>query len=406
MKPELLAPAGDWPSLRAAVGAGADSVYLGIDELNMRAFAQNFTIEGLQEVTNFCHDNHVKVYLTINTIIYDDELSKLQEILIAAKNAEIDAIICWDLAVLKKVVELGMESHLSTQASVANYEALKYYYELGVKRFVLARELDLKQLRSIIQKIKTDKIDAEVEVFAHGAMCISISGRCFLSQFICNKSANRGECLQYCRREYDIINPEDGTEFKLGSGYVMSPKDLCTLPLLDKIMDVGVHAIKIEGRKRPPEYVKIVVQAYRQAIDAYEKGELDKDLKDKLTALVKQVYNRGFSNGFYLGKPLDDWAQAYGSEATKKKLQVGKIINYYPKAKVALVKVEAYPVSKGDEIFIIGNKTGIIQMVLDEIRDEQGNPIKDVTKGQIFTIPVDKQVRENDQVYLYIDIEE
>jgi putative protease len=330
MKPELLAPAGDWISLRAAVKAQADAVYFGIKELNMRANAKNFELSEMKKVVQFCHENNVKAYLTLNTIIYQSELDNIKKILDFAKKAKIDAVIAWDFSILKLCKELGLRIHLSTQASVSNFDSAKYYYDtFGVKRIVLARECTLQEIKKIICMIEDSKIDLEIETFIHGAMCVSVSGRCFLSQFVFNKSANRGDCLQPCRRSYIVKDTEEEHEFKLENNFVMSPKDLCAMPFIDKLIDSGIHSFKIEGRNRSPEYVKIVVSCYRDIIDYYssmsqemcEDSFLD-DLENKKKELVenlKTVYNRGFSSGFFLGRPISEWTDVYGSKATTRK---------------------------------------------------------------------------------------
>ena len=269
MKPELIAPIGNWPMLRAAIKAKADAIYFGVKQLNMRMTAQNFELSELKKVVAECHKNKVKAYLCLNTIVYDNEIEKLKKILLEAKKVKVDAIICWDLSVLKEANKLKIPIHLSTQASVSNYDSAEYYYKkFNVKRITLARELTLEQIREIIKKIKKNKLKLEIECFIHGAMCLSISGRCFLSQEIFNKSANRGLCLQPCRRKYIVYEPEDKYKLALGEDFILSPKDLCTLPFIDKLIEVGINAFKIEGRNRSPEYVKTTVECYREAIDA------------------------------------------------------------------------------------------------------------------------------------------
>src|SRR3989338_11355085 len=269
MNPALIAPAGNWPMLMAAIKARADAVYFGVKQMNMRMTANNFELSELKKVVSECHKNKVKAYLTLNTIIYDDEIEKLRKILTEAKKAKIDAVIAWDFSVLKEANKLKIPIHLSTQASVSNYESVEYYYKkFNAERITLARELSLEQIKNIIKKIKQNKLKLKIETFIHGAMCVSISGRCFLSQEIFNKSANRGECLQPCRRKYIVYEPEDKYKLALGENYIMSPKDLCALPFIDKLIEAGINAFKIEGRNRSPEYVKTVTEVYRKAIDA------------------------------------------------------------------------------------------------------------------------------------------
>lgn len=270
MKPELIAPAGDWISLRAATQAKADAVYFGVKELNLRLGAKNFLVKDIKKVIEQCHKRNVKAYLTLNTIVYDNEINKLRNILKEAKQANIDAVIAWDFSVVKECEKLNLPIHLSTQASISNFESLFFLKNKikNLKRIVLARELSLEQIQSIIKEIRNKKLDIEIETFVHGAMCVSVSGRCFLSQEIFRKSANRGECLQPCRREYIILEPEDKYRLKLGKNYILSPKDLCALPFIDKLIKAGINAFKIEGRNRSPEYVKTVTECYREAIDA------------------------------------------------------------------------------------------------------------------------------------------
>ncbi len=329
MKPELLAPAGNFVSLKAAIDAGCDAVYFGIKNFNMRQGAKNFEIKDLKKISKICKENEVKAYLTLNIIVHEDEIKKIKTIIKKAKEY-VDAIICWDLSVIQLCNKHKIPIHISTQASVSNSESAKFYKKLGAKRIVFARECSLEQIKKITKAVKI-----ESEVFIHGAMCVAVSGRCFMSQFSYGKSANRGQCLQNCRREYTIKDIDREFEFKLGNNYVMSAKDLCTLPFLEKLK--GFTSLKIEGRNRPPEYVKIVVKVYREAIDS----KLTKELKAKLLKKLKTVYNRDFSSGFYLGKPINEFTNEYGSKATTKKQFVGKVKNYFTKNKVAEIQVES-----------------------------------------------------------------
>jgi len=394
-KVELLSPAGDFASLRAAVENGADAVYFGINKLNMRAAAKNFSLSEIKKVTDYCHKNKVKAYLTLNTIIYDNEIKTAEKILKKAKQVKVDAIIAWDIAVLNLCKKLKLKIHLSTQANVTNSEEIKFYKNLGVKRINLARELSLKQIISI------KKQNIQLEAFAHGALCVSISGRCFISQSLYNKSANRGECLQPCRREYEIKDKETKFKLDLGNDYVLSPKDLCTLPILDKIIKAKVDALKIEGRNRSPEYVAVVTRVYREAIDAYYDKKFNKKLVDKLMKELKKVYNRGFSTNFYLGIPdKKTYTDKYGSKATKKKVYVGYVKNCYKKIKVAEIKIEANSVKVGDNLLIIGNKTGVKEEKVKSIEINH-KKLKQAKKGQRVAIKFKNLVRENDKVYLF-----
>lgn len=398
MKPELLAPVGNRIMLEAAIQAGADAVYLGIKGSNMRAAARNFTLRELPQIVKRAHQDNVKVYLTLNTIVYDDEIKKIKQILKKAKQAEVDAIICWDLAVIQEAKKLNLEIHLSTQASVSNFQSLKLYHKLGVKRFVLARELSLKQIKNIIQQIKKSKLNIKIETFIHGAMCVSVSGRCFLSQFTFNKSANRGECLQPCRREYTIEDKEHEIKFRLGRNYLLSPKDLCTIEIIDQLINAEINVFKIEGRSRSPEYVKSVVSAYREVIDYYQKHKkIPQKLKKQKLNQLKKVYNKGFSTGFFLGKPLNQWSDSANSKATQKKQYLGKVTNYYQKPKAAEILLEAGSLKIGDLIQIHGNKTGVIEQKITSMQIEN-KPIKSAKKGQRIAVKT-KKVRENDRVY-------
>jgi len=395
---ELLAPAGNFESLAAALEAGADAVYFGSTALNMRSLGStNFTIEELRTVVDRCHEKNTKAYLTLNSIIYENEYKLLEKTLKAAKKAEVDAVIAWDLAVLQRAKELGIQSHLSTQASVSNFNALRFYYEFGVRRFVLARELDLKQIKKIIAEINEQKMDAEIETFVHGAMCIAVSGRCFMSQAAHCKSANRGECLQVCRRKFKITDLDEGTDLVLENQYVMSPKDICTMPIFDKILESGIEVLKIEGRARSPEYVKTVVASYRKAIDEFEKGNLTDELKKELIKKMEKVYNRGFEIGFYMGKPMDAWAGCYGSNATTRKVYLGKISHYYTNAKISEVKIESGEIKKGDKFYIIGPTTGVLEgEMTDFMVDDKFVTV--AQKGEIFTFKSDKS-RTSDKFY-------
>ena len=401
--PKLLAPAGNWEMLHAAINAGTDAVYLGIKNINMRNRAKNFDIGELKKITKLCHENKIEVYLTVNTIIYNDELSKIKKILQEAKSAKIDAIICWDFSVISLCKNLGLDINLSTQASVSNIEAIKQYYSLGVKRFVIARECSLEQITKIIKQAKEISKEIEIEIFVHGAMCVAVSGRCFMSQFIYGDktSANRGKCIQPCRRSYLITDIETNKQLELKNNYVMSPKDLCTLGFLDKIINSGVGLLKIEGRARSPEYVKFVVEAYREAIDKYKEKKFTKQIKNKLIKKIKTVYNRGFSSGFYLGKPINEWTDEYGSKATKKKIFVGKIINYYQKINVAEIKIKSHELKIGNNILIIGPTTGVHEQTVESMQISKNKNVKIAKKGSSVGLKVNVRIRPNDKLYIF-----
>jgi len=394
--PELLAPVGDYEMLRAAIQAGCNAVYFGIEGLNMRARARNFKLKELKNVVDICHQNQVKAYLTVNTIIFENELSEVEKILTRAKSVKIDAIICWDLAVVQRAREIGLPIHLSTQASAANSEAVRLYQKLGITRIVLARECSLKQ----IARIKS-KTDAEIEVFVHGAMCVSQSGRCFMSQFLTNKSANRGECLQPCRRQYRVIDMDTGMELALSNHYVMSPKDLCTIEIIDQLIEANIDGFKIEGRARSPEYVKTVVSCYREAIDRYYDAQLTDAIKKKLKAKLSTVFNRGFSTGFYLHAPLNEWTDTEGSKATTRKEFVGLVHNYYKKPQVADVLIQSASLQMGDCVVFIGPTSGVVEVKINSMQI-YGSPVHSAQKGQHVGIKTGQLVRRNDQVYKII----
>lgn len=395
MSTELLSPVQDFTSLKAAIDAGADAIYFGIKELNMRIGAKNFELRDIKKVISLCHKSKVKAYFTLNTIIYDKEIKKVKTILRKLKKEKIDAIICWDYAVIKECEKLNLPIHLSTQANVSNFETILFLKNKikSLKRINLARELSLEQIKNIIKQIKQHKLNVEIECFIHGAMCVSISGRCFLSQTIFNKSANRGECLQPCRRKYTIKDIEEDHEFELGDDYIISPKDLCTIEIIDKLIEAKIDAFKIEGRNRSPEYVKVVTECYREAID--------KGFSPSLLIKLKTVYNRGFSTGFYLGKPINEWAGVYGSKATKKKIYLGKVLNYYKKVSVAEILLETSDLKLSDEIMFQGSKTGVIEQKITSI-EIKNKAMQKAKKGQRVGIKTSSPVRENDKVFLIV----
>lgn len=394
-KPELLAPVSDYAMLQSALKAGADAIYFGVKGQNMRLRAGNFHIKDLKKIVNQCHKNKVKAYLALNTIMYDEEQLAIKKIIGEAKKAKVDAIIAWDFSVIAQAKKHKIPLHISTQASISNSEAAKFVKSLGAERIVLARELNLKQILNIK---KTAKI--QVETFVHGAMCVSISGRCFLSQFTYGQSANKGVCLQPCRRTYSVKENEEGTEYELGDNYIMSPKDLSALPFLDKLIIAGIDSLKIEGRQKSAEYVYVVVKAYREAIDSFFQGKFNRQLVERLNSDIAKVYNRGFSSGFFLGKPIDEWTDAYGSKATERKVHLGKIVNFFKKQLVAEIFLEAgAKLSVGDEIYIIGPTTGTIKHKVEELvwDDKRFDSVK---KGDSFTIKLAEIARKGDAVYM------
>jgi putative protease len=401
-KPELMAPAGDWTMLRAAVSNGADAIYFGLDKLNMRSKAANFSVDELPEVISFCKQHKVKTYLTLNTIIFEEELSELEEIIIAAKKNGVDRIICSDLAVADLCHKHNFPFCISTQSSISNSLAADVYKRMGAVRIVLARECSLEE----IKKIRA-KTDLEIEVFIHGAMCIAVSGRCFMSHHLFGKSANRGECIQPCRREYEVYDPAIGKSLIIGEDYVMSPKDLCTIEFIDQLIEAGIDSFKIEGRKRAPEYVAKAVSVYRQAIDLYfsqrdgfPEGSLTKEKKKELLTELEKVYNRGFSSGFYFGIPSsEEYAGVEGSKATTRKTYIGKVLNYYKEIEVAHILIESGEIKIGDNILIMGETTGVLDVILERmnVNDKEFPTAK---RGDEITIKVSSLVRRNDKVYL------
>jgi len=399
-RPEILAPVGNFEMLSAAIKAGADAVYFGTKKLNMRATAGNFHLNELNKVIKICHDNNVKAYLTLNTIIFDNELDSLKQILNEAKKAKIDAIICWDMGVLKLAKELNLEIHISTQASISNFESLKFYYEAGAKRFILARELSLNQIKSIKDKIIKENLDVEIETFIHGAMCVAVSGRCFTSQFLFNRSANRGDCIQPCRRSYKVRDIEEGFELDLKNNYVMSAKDLCTIQIIDKLIEGGIDSFKIEGRVKGPDYVKTVIECYKKAIEAYYDNTLTDKLKKELIEKLKTVYNRKFSTGFYLGVPGNtEFTDIYGSDSKNIKTYIGYVKNYYQKINVAEIKIESEKLSMGDNILVTGKTTGAKEQTVESIEIDH-KKVSSALKGKSAAIKLNFTVRPKDKVFV------
>ncbi len=409
-KIELMAPAGNFESLQAAIDNGADSVYFGVEQLNMRARASiNFTLDDLPEIVNRCEKKQVRTYLTLNTIIYDHDLSIIKTLLDAAKAANITAVIAMDQAVIAYARQIDMEVHISTQINITNIETVKFY-AMFADTMVMSRELSLRQVKKIIDQIEKEQVKGpsgnlvEIEIFGHGALCTAVSGKCYLSLHSHNSSANRGACKQNCRKKYTVIDQESGFEIELDNEYMMSPKDLCTLEFLDQVIDTGVKVLKIEGRGRAPEYVAKVIKTYREAIDAYYDGNFSQDkVKNWMTELGK-VYNRGFWSGYYLGQKLGEWSQANGSKATQKKVYVGKGMHFFPKSNIGEFKIEAYDIKLGDTILITGPTTGVEELELTEmlVNDEP----KDVaTKGDSITVPLKFRVRPSDKLYKIVKTE-
>ncbi len=405
-KTELISPAGDRTSLLGALQAGADAVYFGAEGYNMRAASSNFRNEDFPDIAELCREHDAKAYLALNTVTYDNEAESILETVQAAKAAGLDAVICWDMSVIETCREIGIPIHISTQASVSNYRSLRFYASLGARMIVPARELSLEQISGMARSIRSDQLDVAIECFAHGAMCMAVSGRCFLSQDIFGRSANRGECIQPCRRRYRIIDTEEGNELELGTDTVMSPMDLCTIGFIDKLIEAGITGFKIEGRNRSPEYVRTTTACYRKAIDyCVEHGD-DADFRrtfDALTSDLKmeleKVYNRGFSSGFYFGRPLDAWTDTYGSLATEKKVYAGTVLKYYPRAGVAEILVHTRGFGRGEKLSIQGSTTGLVILSAESIRLDD-EPVDSARKGDLVTITCRDKVRKNDKVYV------
>ena len=408
---EIMSPVGSYESLMAAIQGGAGSVYFGIEQLNMRAkSSNNFTLDDLVKISNICKKNNVKSYITLNIVIYDDELLLMRSIVDAAKENDITAIIASDQAVIQYAASVGMEVHISTQTNITNIEAVKYYSQFA-DVMVTARELNLKQVSAITTAIKEQQIKGpsgelvNIEIFAHGALCMAVSGKCYLSLDNMNSSANRGACLQVCRRPYKVTDRDGGIQLEVDNEYIMSPKDLNTIGFLDKILKAGVSILKIEGRGRSPEYVKTVTQCYKEAVEAYFNGSYTKENIERWNKTLDSVYNRGFWDGYYLGKKLGEWTKKYGSQATKRKIYIGKITNYFTKLKVAEVKIETHGLSVGDEIKILGPTTGVHEDKVKEIRVDL-KKVNKTKKGEICSIPINTFLRRADKLYKVIEVED
>ena len=390
--------------MMAAIHAGADSIYFGIENLNMRArSASTFTIHDLREIAAICTEHDVKSYLTVNTIIYDEDICLMQKIVNAAKEAGISAVIAADVAVMAYCNQVGQEVHLSTQLNISNSEALKFYARFA-NVVVLARELNLDQVAEIYRTIQRENIcgprgeQVRIEMFCHGALCMAVSGKCYLSLDNLGHSANRGACMQVCRRSYIVHDKESDIELEVDNKYIMSPKDLKTIRFMDKMIEAGVRVFKIEGRARGPEYVHTVVSCYKEAIQSYLDGTLTEEKKDGWDERLKTVFNRGFWDGYYLGQRLGEWSKTYGSEATERKVYVGKGIKYFSNIGVAEFLIEASEISVGDKLLITGPTTGAIFIDLDEIRYDL-KPVQTAHKGEHISIKVPSKVRPSDKLY-------
>lgn len=401
---EIMAPVGSYESLMAAIQGGADSVYFGIGHLNMRSkSSKNFTLDDLVEISKICRENKIRSYITLNTVIYDSELEHARQIVDAAKRNQISAIIASDMAVIQYARSVDMEVHMSTQTNITNIEAVRYYAQFA-DVMVTARELALEQVKAITAAIRKQNITGpsgnlvQVEVFAHGALCMAVSGKCYLSLDNLHSSANRGACLQQCRRKYIVKDKESDIELEIDNEYIMSPKDLNTVSFLDRILDAGVRVLKLEGRGRSPEYVKTVSSVYREAVNAWFEGKYTEEKVEGWNRRLSKVYNRGFWDGYYLGRKMGEWTEEYGNQATQRKIYIGKVTNYFSKLQVAELKIETHDLSTGDDIMIIGSTTGVYEDEIREIRLDL-DPVPKVRKGDVCSIPVSSLVRRGDKVY-------
>ena len=401
---EIMAPVGSRESLAAAIHAGADSVYFGIGRLNMRSHSANhFTIDDLKEIAGTCKAQGIKTYLTVNTVIYGEDIETMHEIVDAARAAGITAIIASDVAVMMYCRQAGVEVHLSTQLNISNIDALKFYAQFADVA-VLARELNMDQVKEIHRQILEQNIcgpkgqPVRIEMFCHGAFCMAISGKCYMSLHDANRSANRGECVQICRRSYTVTDNETGNQLEIDNKYIMSPKDLKTVRFIDRMMDAGVRVFKIEGRARGPEYVHTVVTCYREAIESVLDGTFTEEKKDLWDKRLSTVFNRGFWDGYYQGQKMGEWTKEYGNKATEKKVLIGKVMKYFSRLGVAEIAVEANTFSKGDKLLITGNTTGAMFLNADEIRYDL-RPVDAAEQGWRVSIPVPGKVRPNDKLF-------
>lgn len=408
---EIMAPAGSFESLKAAIQGGADSVYFGAENLNMRAgSSNNFTLDDLKKIASVCNENGLKSYLTVNVVVYDHEIKQMQDIIDAAAENGISAIIASDLAAINYIFKSGTEVHLSTQLNISNVEALKFYSQWA-DVVVLARELNLNQVKYIYDSVRDQNIrgprgePVKIEMFAHGALCMAVSGKCYLSLHENNKSANRGECYQTCRKSYIVTEKESGYQLEIDNEYIMSPKDLCTIGFVDKLLDAGVRVLKIEGRARSAEYVRVVSSCYDEAVRAVLNGTYAKEKIDGWMEKLSSVFNRGFWDGYYLGQKLGEWNNRYGSSATKRKIYLGKVTNYFTKLHVAEIKLENGELTKGETILITGPTTGVIEYKVEEIRVNLRLSQK-ALRGELCSIKISDYLRRSDKIYKWINEED
>ena len=408
---EIMAPVGSYEALAAAIQAGAGSVYFGIGRLNMRSKStKNFTLDDLHTISETCHAHGVKSYVTVNTVVFDEEMDEMRALLDAIKANNISAIIASDQSVIQYARKIGVEVHMSTQCNITNIEAVKYYSQFA-DVMVTARELNINQVKHITEEIERQHITGpngelvRIEVFCHGALCMAVSGKCYLSLDNFGTSANRGACVQPCRRGYEVTDRDKEITLAIENEYIMSPKDLCTLPFLDKVLAAGVKVLKIEGRGRSPEYTKVTVGVYREAVDAINAGTFNEEKVEKWTERLRSVYNRDFWDGYYLGRKMGEWTKKYGSQATKTKLFIGTITNFFGKINVAEIRMETHELNVGDEIMIIGPTTGVYEDTVKEIRVDL-LPVNQTVKGELCSIPAHDIVRRGDKVYKIIEATE
>jgi U32 family peptidase len=401
---EIMAPVGSYDSLQAAIQGGANAIYFGAGNLNMRSRSSaNFSLDDLAKISAICKQNNLRSYLTLNTVVYDSELEEVYKVADAAKAAGITAVIASDLAVLEYLKKIQLETHISTQCNITNIESVRFFSRYA-DVMVTARELSLEQVKAITRKIEEQQIKGpsgelvQIEIFAHGALCMAVSGKCYISLDNFGYSANKGACLQPCRRSYDVKDTEHELELRVENKYIMSPKDLCTMPFIDKIIDAGVRVLKIEGRGRSADYVKTVTQCYREAADAVLDHTFTKEKAEAWMSRLSKVYNRGFWDGYYLGRKVGEWTESYGSSATHKRVYLGKVTNFFTRVSAAELKIETGELKTGDEYVIMGPTTGVCEGVAEEIRVDL-KVVESAQKGAVCSMIVPIPVRRNDKLY-------
>jgi U32 family peptidase len=404
---KILAPAGDWESLRTAVTAGADSVYFGIADFNMRATAaRNFTFEDLKDIALYCNEKNVETCITVNTIMYNSDLETMKKVIDAVKDSGCSAVIVADISALQYANKVGVSAYVSTQMSVSNIETVKFFSQY-TDRIILARELTLEQVKEIVTQIEEEAIKGpsgelvEIEIFGHGALCVAVSGRCSMSLYCYDSSANKGKCTQVCRRAYKVTDLETGKELVVDNNYIMSPKDLCTIGMLKQVIDTGTKVLKIEGRGRPAEYVDTVVRCYKEAVNSIIDDTYTEEKVEGWNKRLNTVFNRGLSSGLYMGRDTDEWAKGPGNQASMERILVGKVLNYYPQQEVVYIKVLAdIEVNDGEDCLITGDTTGLVRSVYKEMLiDTQKSKV--VKQGDSFTMKIPNRVRKNDQVFVF-----